>query len=60
MKLAYPLFLIAVGGVANIIDRIRFGYVRDPLLIGSLYFNGADICIAIGIILSLYVLYRNK
>ena len=58
MNIASPLVLIAAGGASNILDRIQLGYVRDPLVLGSLYFNVADICIAIGITWAVYVLYQ--
>lgn len=54
------MVLIIAGGASNILDRIQLGYVRDPLVVGSLYFNVADICIAIGIIWALYVLYMKN
>ncbi len=60
MQLAYPLVLIVAGGASNMLDRIQLGYVRDPLVLGSLHFNIADICIAIGIIWTLYVLYAKN
>lgn len=60
MKIVVPLMLIAVGGVSNTIDRITLGYVRDPLHIGSLYFNYADISIAIGTIIAIAMIYKQK
>ena len=52
------MVLIAAGGASNMLDRIQLGYVRDPLVLGSLFFNVADSCITIGIIWALYVLYQ--
>ena len=60
MKVVYPLVLIVAGGASNILDRVQLGYVRDPLVLGSLYFNVADICIAIGILWAIYTLYANQ
>ncbi|WP_437186586.1 signal peptidase II [Planctomicrobium sp. SH668] len=51
-----PLALIVVGGVGNLIDRIRFGYVVDFLNLGiggvrTGIFNIADMAITGGFIL---------
>ncbi len=45
------LILILSGGIGNIIDRIRLGYVIDfiePLFINFAVFNFADCCITVG------------
>lgn len=60
MKIVAPLILIAAGGVSNGIDRLKLGYVRDPLHIGTLYFNIADICISIGIVAAIFIVYTQK
>jgi len=58
--------LIVGGGIANVIDRIRDGYVTDMIQIGSFpIFNIADVCINIGVGLLLLELitswlYREK
>jgi lipoprotein signal peptidase len=57
--LTAPIFLIVVAGLSNYMDQLRFGYVRDPLVIGSLYFNVADICILIGGIWAVSILLRK-
>lgn len=49
------LLLVLAGGVVNLIDRIRFGFVRDYWQIGhsSLYNNVNDWLIFLGILLFL-------
>jgi signal peptidase II len=65
-KINNPLFKIAMsliiaGGIGNIIDRLKFGYVRDFIyfeLIDFAVFNIADSCLTIGcIILIMYILW---
>lgn len=60
MTILIPLLLILGGGISNILERTRTGYVRDPFAIGAFHFNSADICIAIGIIWAICELYRRK
>lgn len=60
-----PLLLIVVGGLGNLIDRMRFGYVIDfmNMGIGTLrtgIFNVADIFITAGFILMGYYLIRGE
>lgn len=48
------LLLILAGGIGNVIDRIRLGYVVDfiePLFIDFAVFNFADCCITVGAIM---------
>lgn len=48
------LLLILSGGIGNVIDRIRLGYVVDfiePLFIDFAVFNFADCCITVGAIM---------
>ena len=60
-----PLFLISSvmimsGGVGNLIDRVRLGYVIDYLdvkLFNFAVFNFADICVVVGAILLLIFLF---
>lgn len=60
-----PLFLISSvmimsGGLGNLIDRIRLGYVIDYLdvkLFNFAVFNFADICVVVGAILLLIFLF---
>ena len=49
----WGMFLIAVGGVINLIDRWSFGYVRDYWRFGTVYNNLADWLIGIGVSLFL-------
>lgn len=45
------LLLILSGGIGNVIDRIRLGYVVDfiePMFIDFAVFNFADCCITVG------------
>ena len=51
-KQAYAL--VIGGGLANVIDRLRDGYVTDFFQIGSFpIFNVADMCVSIGVALLL-------
>lgn len=54
------LMLVAVGGVTNFIDRIVFGYVRDYWNLGFCYNNLADWVIFLGVIYSLYKLWKVR
>lgn len=61
-KTAYiAVMLVISGGLGNIIDRIRFGYVIDFLefkFINFAIFNFADICIVSGaFLLLIYTLW---
>jgi signal peptidase II len=53
--------LIIAGGIGNIIDRVKFGYVRDFVyleIIDFAVFNVADSCLTIGcILIIIYVLW---
>lgn len=52
--LKLSLALILAGGIGNLIDRLRLGYVVDFIdvrLINFAIFNVADICISIGVFL---------
>ena len=53
--------LILGGGIANIIDRLRDGYVTDFIQIGAFpIFNVADSCITVGVGLLLFETLRSK
>ena len=55
--------LIVGGGIGNIIDRIRLGYVVDffEFRVWSYIFNFADICVVAGCFMVLfYVLFEGK
>lgn len=52
--LKLSMALILAGGIGNLIDRLRLGYVVDFIdvrLINFAIFNVADICISIGVFL---------
>lgn len=52
---SYPLILITIGALGNIIDRIRFNCVLDFISLGNFpLFNLADTFITIGAILFLW------
>ncbi|MBC7329589.1 signal peptidase II [bacterium] len=55
------LYLIVGGALGNILDRIRLGYVVDFIHIRFWpVFNIADICILLGVILTLISTLRKK
>ena len=64
-KYKRPFFMISAvmvmaGGVGNLIDRVRFGYVVDYLdvkLFNFAVFNFADICVVLGAIFLLIFLF---
>lgn len=64
-KYKHPFFMTSAvmvmsGGVGNLIDRIRFGYVVDYLdvkLFNFAVFNFADICVVLGAIFMLIFLF---
>lgn len=55
---------VIAGGIANLIDRIRLGYVVDYLevrLFNFAIFNFADICVVLGAIcLVIYVIFFDS
>ncbi|MDA8228034.1 MAG: signal peptidase II [Desulfitobacterium hafniense] len=60
MMINLSLTLIASGALGNLIDRIRFNYVRDFLdftLISFPLFNFADIFVSIGSVTLAYIFY---
>ena len=61
--LLLSLSMIASGGIGNLIDRIRFGYVVDFLdfrLINFPIFNVADIFVTVGAALFIALLLFSK
>lgn len=64
-KYKHPFFMISAvmvmsGGIGNLIDRVRFGYVVDYLdvkLFDFAVFNFADICVVLGAIFLLIFLF---
>lgn len=57
--LATPLALMLAGGVSNGLDRVVFGFVRDPLHIATWSGNLADFFIGIGMLWGIW-LYVTK
>ena len=56
--LAFNLFLFVFGGIGNLIDRIRLGYVIDMFeikLFQFAVFNVADICVSFAMVM--FVIY---
>lgn len=41
--------LVCIGALANIFDRLYFGYVRDFIKFGNGYFNLGDVWIVLGV-----------
>ena len=59
----FSLAMVIAGGIGNLIDRIRFGYVVDLFdfrLIDFPVFNVADICVVVGVILLFFVLLLGR
>lgn len=64
-KYKHPFFMVSsvmvmAGGVGNLIDRVRLGYVIDYLdvkLFNFAVFNFADICVVLGAIFLLIFLF---
>lgn len=64
-KYKHPFFMISAvmvmsGGIGNLIDRVRFGYVIDYFdvkLFNFAVFNFADICVVLGAIFLLIFLF---
>ncbi len=64
-KYKHPFFMVSAvmvmsGGIGNLIDRVRFGYVVDYLdvkLFNFAVFNFADICVVLGAIFLLIFLF---
>ncbi|MFV0498150.1 MAG: signal peptidase II [Candidatus Fimivivens sp.] len=57
------LFIIS-GGLGNLIDRIRYGFVVDYIDINALFsypmFNLADCCVVVGACLMLVAAFRSE
>jgi signal peptidase II len=61
--LAFAFALVIAGGVGNLIDRVRQGYVVDYIHMGfsglrTGVFNVADVAISAGLILLIYLQYK--
>lgn len=57
----FSLCLIVAGGVGNLVDRLRLGYVIDYLdfRVWPYIFNFADICIVVGCFLLIFLVFRD-
>lgn len=57
----FSLCLIVAGGVGNLADRLRLGYVIDYLdfRVWPYIFNFADICIVVGCFLLIFLVFRD-
>ena len=52
--------MVMAGGIGNLIDRVRFGYVVDYLdvkLFNFAVFNFADVCVVLGAIFLLIFIF---
>jgi signal peptidase II len=57
------LMLIAGGGIGNLIDRIRLGYVVDFIDLNKInfaIFNIADTCVTVGVILLIIFIFTHE
>ncbi len=57
------LWLVLAGGVSNLYDRLRFGYVIDFLEFEFMrfpVFNLADVCVVVGCALTFIALLRSE
>lgn len=59
-KLILPITLILAGGASNILDRVIYGAVIDPIVFFNWQGNVADIAIFIGIIWSLWGTMKER
>ena len=58
---AVLLFIIIIGAISNLFDRIKFGYVIDYLdLIYFTVFNLADVMIVVGVVGLGWMIFRDK
>ncbi len=53
-------WLILLGAVSNLLDRIKFGFIIDYLNFGFFYNNLADISICLGVLILIYHLIFHK
>lgn len=57
------LWLVFAGGLSNLYDRLRFGYVIDFLELAFIrfpVFNVADVCVVVGCVLAFVALLRSE
>lgn len=59
---SWPLMVVFVGGLLNLMDRLMFGFVRDYWKIPGtgLYNNINDWLIFVGLVIYLYQKWRQK
>ena len=60
--LLIPLAMIAGGGISNVADRFRFGFVVDYIdvrIIQYPVFNLADICVVLGVIWLAVIIWKT-
>ncbi len=55
----FAWLMVCVGAIANIFDRVYFGYVRDFIHFGNGYFNLGDVWIVLGICIICLSSLRN-
>ena len=61
-SLLIPLAMVAGGGISNVADRFRFGFVVDYIdvrIIQYPVFNLADICVVLGVIWLAVIIWRT-
>ncbi len=61
-SLLIPLAMVAGGGISNVADRFRFGFVVDYIdvrIIQYPVFNVADICVVLGVIWLAVIIWRT-
>lgn len=57
----FSWLLVLVGALANILDRIFLGYVRDFIHVGNGFFNMGDVWIVLGVVyICLFSLYETR
>lgn len=62
VSLLIPLAMVAGGGISNVADRFRFGFVVDYIdvrIIQYPVFNLADICVVLGVIWLAVIIWRT-
>ncbi len=62
-KLIFVLSLITAGAIGNLIDRIWLGFVVDMFDFRGIWqfvFNFADVCVVVGGILLIILIFRDK
>ena len=62
-KLTFVLSIITAGAIGNLIDRIWLGFVVDMFDFRGIWqfvFNFADICVVVGGILLIFLIFKDK